>query len=328
MVGAQQRPRAGARPHHAGPEELVQTAAMARMFYLEGKSKIEIAEKFGISRFKVARTLETAIRDGLIRLEIRLPAELDAERSDALRTRYGLSHAIVFHSQAHDPGGAALVTRRLGAVAADLLAEIVTEGDVLGLIWGPEIEALSPELTKLPRCTVVQLCGVTPLRPVDANAVEAVRRAAAVSRGVAYPIYAPHLLPDGATARMLRRQPGIVEAVSRFGQVTKAVITVGAWGPGLSTVYDALSEAEREDYRRQGACAEVSGRLLDAEGRIVAEELSERIIAISFEELRRVPDVILLADGAQRTTATAAALKTGVFNGIVTDSAVAEYLLA
>ncbi|MDF2261146.1 sugar-binding transcriptional regulator [Streptantibioticus ferralitis] len=327
-MSTRDKARAGARPHHAGPEELVQTAAMARRFYLDGKSKIEIAEEFGISRFKVARTLETAIRDGLIRLEIRLPPELDAERSDALRTRYGLSHAIVFTSQVQDPGGAALVTRRLGAVAAGLLAEIVTEDDVLGLIWGPEIEALGPELTTLARCTVVQLCGVTPLRPVDANAVEAVRRAAAVSRGVAYPIYAPLLLPDGATARMLRRQPGIVEAVGRFSQVTKAVITVGAWGPELSTIYDALSDAERENYRSQGACAEVSGHLLDGEGRIVAPELTERIIAISFEELRRVPDVILLADGSQRAAATAAALKTGLFNGIVTDTGVAEYLLA
>jgi DNA-binding transcriptional regulator LsrR (DeoR family) len=130
---------------------------MARLFYLENKSKIEIAEEFGISRFKVARMLENAIRDGLIRLEIHLPAELDADLSDALRTRFDLTHAIVFTSPAQGPGGEgpAPVTHRLGAVAADLLTEIVTEGDVLGLVWGPEIEAMCPELTALPR---VQSC--------------------------------------------------------------------------------------------------------------------------------------------------------------------------
>jgi DNA-binding transcriptional regulator LsrR (DeoR family) len=219
------------------------------------------------------------------------------------------------------------VTHRLGAVAADLLSEIVTEGDVLGLVWGPEIEAMCPQLTALPRCTVVQLSGVAPQRPIDANAVEAVRRAAFVARGIAYPIYAPLLLPDGAAARMLRQQPGIVEAIGQFSRVTKAVITVGAWGPGLSTVYDALSERERHGYRRQGGCAEIAGHLLDAEGRIVAPQLSERIIAIGLEELRRVPDVILLADSAKRAAATSAALKTGLFNGIVTDASLAEHLL-
>ncbi|WP_369393342.1 sugar-binding transcriptional regulator [Streptomyces sp. CG1] len=300
---------------------------MARRFYLEGRSKTEIAEEFGISRFKVARMLETALHNGLIRLEVRLPAELDAERSDALRTQYGLRHCVVFTSTEQDPGGAVLATRRLGAVAAGLLTEIVTETDVLGLVWGPEIEALGRELTVLARCRVVQLCGVTPLRPVDHGAVEAVRRAASIARGPVYPIHAPLLLPDGATAQMLRRQPGIAEAVNQFPHVTKAIVTVGAWEPGLSTIYDALGDNEREQYRCRGTCAEVVGQLLDPDGQPVAPELSERIIAISFAELRRVPDVILLADGEERAAATSAALKTGLFNGIVTNTNVAEYLL-
>ncbi|MGY5129785.1 sugar-binding transcriptional regulator [Streptomyces nigrescens] len=315
------------RAHHTGPEYLVQTAAMARRFYLEGKSKTEIAEEFGISRFKVARTLESALHDGLIQLEIRLPAELDAGLSDALRTRYGLRHAIVIDSQQEVPDDTVQATRRLGAVTADLLAEIVTENDVLGLVWGPEVEAVGLALTTLARCTVVQLCGATPLRPVDATAVEAVRRAATISRGVVYPIYAPLLLPDATAARMLREQPGIVDAVSRFSQVTKAIVTVGGWGPGLSTVFDALSGSEREDYRHRGVCAEVAGHLLDAEGCIIVPELTERVIAISFDELREVPEVILMADGTERATAASAALKTGLFNGVVTDARVAESLL-
>ena len=51
-------------------------------------------------------------------------------------------------------------------------------------------------------------------------------------------------------------------------------------------------------------------------------------IAVGLEELRQVPDVILLADGAKRAAATSAALKTGLFNGIVTDASVAGHLLA
>jgi DNA-binding transcriptional regulator LsrR (DeoR family) len=156
-MNTRQNARAGVRTHRPGPEELVQTAAMARLFYLENKSKIEIAEEFGITRFKVARMLESAIRDGLIRLEIRLPAELDADLSDALRTRFGLTHAIVFTLPAQGPGGEgpAAVTHRLGAVAADLLTEIVTEGDVLGLVWGPEMTRCAPNS---PRCRAVQSC--------------------------------------------------------------------------------------------------------------------------------------------------------------------------
>ena len=42
------------------PAQLILIASVARRYYLEGKSKIEIAEELGLSRFKVARLLETA----------------------------------------------------------------------------------------------------------------------------------------------------------------------------------------------------------------------------------------------------------------------------
>ncbi|MET7440349.1 TerD family protein [Streptomyces sp. NPDC005568] len=204
---------AGRSAMRMGPAELVQAAAMARRFYLEGKSKIQIAEEFGVSRFKVARVLETALERDLVRIEIRVPAELDAERSDALRARYGLRHAVVVESPADaeespDP-------ENLGEVAADLLAELVNEGDVLGLAWGRSTIHMAAELSRLPPCTVVQLTGVYDAGTAERGSVEAVRRAAQVSGGDAHPIYAPMLLPDAATAAALRNQTGLARKGGR-----------------------------------------------------------------------------------------------------------------
>ncbi|HEV7626736.1 MAG TPA: sugar-binding domain-containing protein, partial [Streptomyces sp.] len=172
-----------------GPAELMQAAAMARRFYLEGKSKIQIADEFGVSRFKVARVLETALERDLIRIEIRVPAELDAERSDALRARYGLRHVVVVESpsEAADDGAD---PENLGEVAADLLGELVTDGDVLGLAWGRSTIHMAAALRQLPPCTVVQLTGVYDAGTADRGSVEAVRRAAEVAGGEAHPIYA------------------------------------------------------------------------------------------------------------------------------------------
>ena len=44
-----------------GPDELFQRAVIARRYYLEGRTRVEIAEEFGLSRFKVARMLEEAL---------------------------------------------------------------------------------------------------------------------------------------------------------------------------------------------------------------------------------------------------------------------------
>ncbi|MDX6354502.1 MAG: hypothetical protein QOF98_1405, partial [Streptomyces sp.] len=241
-----------------GPGEMVQAAAMARRFYLEGKSKIQIAEEFGVSRFKVARVLETALERDLVRIEIRVPAELDAERSDALRAHYGLRHAVVVETppdqaDAPDP-------ENLGAVGAGLLSELVNDGDVLGLAWGRSIITMANALERLAPCTVVQLTGVYDVGTAERGSVEAVRTAAAVSGGEAHPLYAPMVLADPATAAVLRAQSQIAAAMGYFDKVTVAVVSVGSWEAGISTLHDALTEKEREHYAGLGVAAEMSSQ--------------------------------------------------------------------
>jgi DNA-binding transcriptional regulator LsrR (DeoR family) len=309
-----------------GPAELVQAAAMARRFYLEGKSKIQIAQEFGVSRFKVARVLETALERDLVRIEIRVPAELDAERSDALRARYGLRHAVVVESPA-DAEADTADPENLGEVAADLLGELVTEGDVLGLAWGRSTIHMAAALDQLPPCTVVQLTGVYDAGTAERGSVEAVRRAAQVSGGEAHPIYAPMLLPDSATAAALRGQTGIARAFEYFDKVTVACVSIGAWAPGISTVYDMLSEGERAHYASLGTAAEMSAHLFDTEGRRIGRDLGERCITVEADRLRRIPEVVAIAGGHRKAAAIGAVLRSGLVTSLVTDTAAADYLL-
>ncbi|MBO7941034.1 MULTISPECIES: sugar-binding transcriptional regulator [Streptomyces] len=316
---------AGRSAMRMGPAELVQAAAMARRFYLEGKSKIQIAEEFGVSRFKVARVLETALERDLVRIEIRVPAELDAERSDALRARYGLRHAVVVESPADaedspDP-------ENLGEVAADLLGELVNEGDVLGLAWGRSTINMAAALDRLPPCTVVQLTGVYDAGTAERGSVEAVRRAAQVSGGDAHPIYAPMLLPDAATAAALRNQTGIARAFEYFDKVTVACVSIGSWEPGISTVHDMLSDEERAHYASLGVAAEMSAHLFDADGRRVGRDLGERCITVKADQLRRIPEVVAIAGGQRKAAAIDAVLRSGLVTSLVTDTAAADYLM-
>ncbi len=300
---------------------------MARRFYLEGKSKIQIAEEFGVSRFKVARVLETALERDLVRIEIRVPAELDAERSDALRARYGLRHAVVVESPADATTEDAPDPENLGAVAADLLGELVSEGDVLGLAWGRSTIHMAASLHRLPQCTVVQLTGVYDAGTAERGSVEAVRRAAQVSGGDAHPIYAPMLLPDPATAAALRSQTGIARAFDYFDKVTVAAVSIGSWEPGISTVHDMLTDEERAHYASLGVAAEMSAHLFDSEGRRVGRDLGERCITVEADRLRRIPEVVAIAGGLRKASAIGAVLRSGLVTSLVTDTAVADYLL-
>ncbi|WP_179646695.1 sugar-binding transcriptional regulator [Spinactinospora alkalitolerans] len=302
---------------------MVLVSAIARRFYLDGRSKVEIGEEFGLSRFKVARALETARETGIVRIDIRLPTQLDAELSDRLCEAYGLDRAIVV-STPEDPGD---TSRQLGAVAADLLGEIVVPGDVLGLAWGRTLQAMGAGLTRLARCTTVQLNGVLSARADSVGSVETVRRAAQLSGGPAYPIYAPLILPDAGTARTLRADPGIAEAFAHFDRLTKAVVAIGGWDGRSSTVYQALTPDKREQYASLGVRAEMSAQLFDADGEQVRTDLDDRVLSISAAQLRRVPEVIAVAGGEHKTEAIGVLLRTGLLSTLVTDSAVARGLL-
>src|SRR6266536_3153736 len=128
-----------------GPAELVLTASVARRYYVDGLSKVEIADEFRLSRFKVARLLSAARTSGLVRIEIGYPGVIDVNLSGRLQSAFGLTHAVVVDT----PDGDDSLRRHLGKAAAELLTEIVTPDDVLGLAWARSVSAMTAALTGL-----------------------------------------------------------------------------------------------------------------------------------------------------------------------------------
>jgi DNA-binding transcriptional regulator LsrR (DeoR family) len=308
-----------------GPAQLVLTASVARRYYLDGKSKIEIADEFKLSRFKVARLLETARASGLVRIEIGQPGALDVNLSGELREAYGLLHAIVVDTVEDDP---VALRRLVGSAGADLLSEIVTRTDVLGLGWARALVAMRAALTQLTAHSVVQLTGALSRPDVDDSSIELVRDVARIANCPAYRFYAPMIVHDAPTATALRSHPEVARAITLFPKVTKAVVAVGGWNPPASTVYDAITPADRKTLVRLGVQADVSGVLLDADGVPVHAPLTDRMICIDAADLRRIPEVIALTYGPEKASATRAAIRGGYVNGIVTHRSLATALIS
>jgi DNA-binding transcriptional regulator LsrR (DeoR family) len=306
------------------PAELVRAATVARRFFIEGRSKSEIAAEFGLSRFKIARILDEARATGIVRIEIRLPAGLDARLADELRQAFGLRHAIIVDT-ADEPE--ALMRQELARAAAALLGEIVTADDVLGVGYGRTL-TLMAETLRLPPCPVVQLTGALLGVNMRENSVEFVRQISARSGGRPYSMYVPQVLPDVKTAALLRQQPEVAEAYLMFDQVTKAVVAVGSWSPPHSQLYDAIPGRVRAALQRRGAIAEVCAVLLDRDGHQVASDFTDRCISVRGEQLRQVGDVVAVAGGVVKTAAVRAVLAGGWATSLIADTSLATALLA
>lgn len=306
------------------PAAQLQATAIARRFYLEGRTKVEIGDELGLSRFKVARILEEAVSSGLVRIEVSTPAHLDAPLSEALARRLGLESCVVVDIADAEPEG---LRDQVGHVASDLLTEILDEDEVLGIAWGRAIAAMTASLDALPYCSVVQLCGALVGSTPAPSAVELVGRVARAVGGPFIAMHAPLVVSDARTAEALRREPEVAAAFSRFADVTTAVISIGAWSPGNSTVYEWLAPAERRRLARRGTCAEACGILFDDAGAPLADGLQDRVIGIPVEQLRSVPRVIGLVYGAAKAPAAEALARSGLVDTLVTDSTVASAVL-
>lgn len=307
-----------------GPAQLVLTAAVARRYYVEDASKVEIAEEYGLSRFQVARLLDRARASGLVTITISAPGALDVDLSSRLQRAYGLQHAVVVDTPENDPSA---LRRDLGQAAAALLTEIVTANDVLGLAWSRSVSAATDALTHLLPAPVVQLTGALARPDVEDSSVDLVRRVGRRFGGPAYFFYAPTIVPDAATASALRRIPEVARTLRQFGSITKAVVGIGLWAPTESTVYDATEDDVRDALHHRGVRGEIAGALVDGAGRPVETDLLERMICPSADQLRAIPEVLAIAYNRVRSPAVKAAVRGGLVDSLVTHASLARTLL-
>ena len=215
---------------------------------------------------------------------------------------------------------------RLGEATGQALMDLITPGDVLGMSWSRTLSGLAASLTQIPPCPIVQLTGAVP-PPDGRDLLDLVRSVARVGGGPAHVFYAPMILDDAQTAAAVRRQADIADAFALLPSVTIAVVALGAWAAGLSTIYDAVTADERDALAALGVCAELAGVFVGADGRPVPTPLDSRMIVTPGPVLERIPFVLSVAYGVAKSPAVCAAIRGRLVHGLVTHASLARAML-
>lgn len=309
----------------AGSPERQLLAAVARRYYLDDRSKVQIGQEIGVSRFKVARMLQEARETGVVRIEIEPQAGIEADLSDAVRERLGLRRAVVVDVPEDAPDDER--RRAIARLAAAVLDQTLTTKDVLGLSSSRSVAALVAELRSLPPVPVVQLCGALQLHDAETTSIDLVRDAARLGGGTAHQFYAPLVASDPTSAHALRRQANVADAFSLVSDVTIAVVGVGGWSAHESTLYDLATEAEHVALREAGVVGEIAGAFIDRDGHAVDAGMSQRMITLAHDQLRSIDHLIGLAMGSARADIIRASVAGGFVTSLVCDRALARALL-
>ncbi len=307
------------------PLQKLQASLAARRFYLEKQSKSQIAEELGVSRFKVARLIDTAVEEGIVRIEIVGQGDINVELAEALRHKYGLKTALVLDGP--DLSTGALV-EPLGLLAADFLEETLVDGQLLGMSWGRTLAATATALTTLPKVDVVQAAGSPAGLDLSQNPTELVHRFARASGGVAYPLFGPMWVEDPGLIDKLRNESSISNAISRYDKIDVLVVGIGSWRPQESCLCSGFPDDWRRDALKRGVYADVCATLVDKDGGQVGSPLDTAGLCLSTSQLLRIPERIGIGGGLEKAEAIRAVLKGGWVTSLVTDAGVARQLAA
>lgn len=311
----------------ADREHLQRLLDVARWYYEDDLSQDEIARKIAFSRSSVSRMLGEARRRGVVKIIIGHPLERQVALEAALRERFGLRLVRVADSDA-------TVTPLVAAAtaAAEVLVEACRDATVLAASAGTTVSAVVEQLPmmSLRDLHVVQMIGALERSNPMVDSPEVTRRIAERLGGDYRQLPAPLIVANPRLAQALRREEVVANALALASHADAAILGIGAMserGRSGQIFRGWLTAKESEMLVRLGAVGHLCGQHYDAQGRPIASELRERVMAVPLDRLSGVKTVIGVAVGAEKVAAIRGAALGGYLDVLVTDASTAQAIL-
>lgn len=299
--------------------DIQRMADIAAEHFLQGRSKVEIAERHQISRFQVARLLEQARAEGILQIRVVNPLSSGAQQ-EKLAEQLGVSSVTVVTPRANET-----VRMALARQAARLLEDQLDDGMRVGVAWSRTLMYLPDYVQALPSVDVVQLVGS--LSSPGASASSLIHALGAKGGGNVWPLPTPLVVGSAEVAASLRNSAEVSAALEAASSLDVAVVALGGWAEGISTLWSRGRISEHEEAEAAGVVAECCGILLNLEGEVTSASMQDRVVGVAPEHLRQA-HVIAVAPAQGYPQAIIAAARAGLIDDVVMSEELAEQVAA
>jgi len=304
----------------------------AQLYYHGDLTQNEVGKRLGVSRFKVGRLLDRALREDAVRIEVVHPAARLVALEDALVERFGLRDAVVVDVPATGSSteDEQLSRERVAAAAADHL-EHLHPGGAIGVSWGRTMLELAARLRPgwTQATEIAQLNGAISRSDRPTRYQEVVERFGTTTGAAIRLMAAPAIVGTAELRHALEADPAVGETLDAARGAPSAVFGMGLMGSrSVHVASGYLDGRELAALERAGAVGDVVGRFLTVAGDIALPSLDERTVGLPIGDLKTKPLTVGLAAGAGRGPIALAALRAGLLRSLVADEATASWVLA
>ncbi len=300
----------------------------AWLYYNQGLTQKDVADRLGISRSTVIRLLDEAMKRAEVQIWISDGIGDCVELAVRLEKAYGLDEAVVVPST--DSADAVAIARSVGLALGHFLTEVITDDATIGVGWGRTMTA-SLSGFRPPRrenCKVVSLLGGI-VAVHQTNPIDYTWRLASQLGAECYMFLAPLLVDSVATKRALIDQCGLKTIYDLAENLDLAVVSCGDIGPHSTSLSEGfISHETLEELIAAGCVCDTMFNFLDRDGRSVDHPINERVMSVDLDTLKKAHHIVIASGGAHRALPIRATIRRIGCNTLITDEAAARELLA
>ncbi len=288
-------------------------------YYIENYTQQKISELLGISRVRVIRLLDKARQTGIVSFCIKKENNRHMRAEKALISQYGLKDAFVLPIGSNQVSD---VNESLAQAAAMYIRDRLGTNTFINMGYG---DTPSRALNYLARSIdtpvdVVSLTGgVTYYLPNIQSSVFNARL---------HLIPSPLIMGSPEMAEWMRREES-VQRIQKLINIAKlTVVGIGGMTDNATILQNGiLSKSDFLVLAMQGAVGDILSHFIDKDGNPVENDLEDRLVSTSLEDLRKMDNVIGVAGGRHKVAAIRAVLTGGYLDVLITDEDTAYALV-
>lgn len=301
-------------------ERIELLAQVANLYYEQGLGQTEIADQLQVSRSSVSRLLSEARETGVVEIRINFPLTRDHELEQALLADYSLEAAYVLNTKSIS---AVQSMGRLARLASSHLQTAITNDMIVGLSWGNAVLETIQAIRRRQSSgiQVVQVIGAAGANDPRIDGPDLARQLAERLGGQYFYLNAPLIVEDSYVREGILGDQRIRKTLDLARRANILLVGIGSTNPQYSALLRAgyITEEELHMISSAGAVGDFCGYHIDIHGTVVETLINKRVVGISLDNVRAIPQVVGVARGLTKAPTILGTLRGGLVNVLVTD---------
>lgn len=300
---------------------------IAVYYYYKNMTQEQISSKLNVSRSVISRSLQRAKDLNIVNFYIKDESFPIINMQSDLEEKFHLKEVIVSPTyNLSEMEVQNLVIKQ----AVRYLQKAFKSVNNVGIAWGRTLCSLAREFPYEvhKQLTLIPLIGGMGHLDIEKHSNQICYDLMKKLQCECNYLYAPALAQNSMMRENFYKSPHISNALEAGRNVDMAILAIAApFGNNLMRKIGYATNKDLKDFEDLGVVGEMNSHFFNKEGVEVDCRINNHVIGVNLEEIKMIPNKVLIASGEDRKEPVLVAVKAGYVDTLIIDGDIAEYLL-